>query len=284
MAFVDAYPGGRVPALAPITWSADGWPVVQTVNGALGQPPTQAEHPGLGPHRAADDRRRHVRRPRRSGPSGSGTTTPTTPAGRPAAGCGCRPRPSPTTCTRPATPSPTASRDRRRPRRSSWTTRRCATATAPAWPCCATRRPGSASDATTAPPASSMTNGLTMDSSWNTTGTGTEAASAGGLRRPDLAAGQRRHPTRIRPPGPVLLQHRRQHVHQPRPGVHAQQRLAVLHGLPVRDLQLRHPGARRRRHRPPLRPHHPLKPNGGVDMRSQIETAAGGCLGSSSPA
>lgn len=25
MAFVDAYPGGRVPALAPITWTSDGW-------------------------------------------------------------------------------------------------------------------------------------------------------------------------------------------------------------------------------------------------------------------
>ncbi|MFD6139239.1 family 43 glycosylhydrolase [Promicromonospora sp. NPDC060271] len=36
MSFVDAYPGGRVPALAPITWSADGWPTVQTVNGAWG--------------------------------------------------------------------------------------------------------------------------------------------------------------------------------------------------------------------------------------------------------
>jgi beta-xylosidase len=36
MAFVDAYPGGRVPALAPITWTADGWPQVQTVNGAWG--------------------------------------------------------------------------------------------------------------------------------------------------------------------------------------------------------------------------------------------------------
>ncbi|MGX7826412.1 family 43 glycosylhydrolase [Actinokineospora sp. 24-640] len=36
MAFVDAYPGGRVPALAPITWTADGWPVVQTVNGGWG--------------------------------------------------------------------------------------------------------------------------------------------------------------------------------------------------------------------------------------------------------
>ena len=33
MAFVDAYPGGRVPVLAPITWSSAGWPSVQTVNG-----------------------------------------------------------------------------------------------------------------------------------------------------------------------------------------------------------------------------------------------------------
>ncbi|MFC9430193.1 glycoside hydrolase 43 family protein [Streptomyces sp. NPDC056987] len=36
MAFVDAYPGGRVPALAPIAWTSDGWPVVQLVNGAWG--------------------------------------------------------------------------------------------------------------------------------------------------------------------------------------------------------------------------------------------------------
>ena len=36
MAFVDAYPGGRVPVLAPITWTSDGWPVVQLVNGAWG--------------------------------------------------------------------------------------------------------------------------------------------------------------------------------------------------------------------------------------------------------
>jgi beta-xylosidase len=36
MAFVDAYPGGRMPALAPITWTSDGWPQVQTVNGAWG--------------------------------------------------------------------------------------------------------------------------------------------------------------------------------------------------------------------------------------------------------
>ncbi|MBG6066858.1 RICIN domain-containing protein [Micromonospora ureilytica] len=36
MSFVDAYPGGRMPALAPITWTGDGWPVLQTVNGAWG--------------------------------------------------------------------------------------------------------------------------------------------------------------------------------------------------------------------------------------------------------
>jgi len=36
MAFTDAYPGGRMPTMAPITWSGDGWPVLQTVNGRWG--------------------------------------------------------------------------------------------------------------------------------------------------------------------------------------------------------------------------------------------------------
>ncbi|GAA2694928.1 MULTISPECIES: glycoside hydrolase 43 family protein [Actinosynnema] len=36
LAFVDAYPGGRVPVLAPITWTSDGWPRVTTVNGGWG--------------------------------------------------------------------------------------------------------------------------------------------------------------------------------------------------------------------------------------------------------
>ncbi|MER7456754.1 family 43 glycosylhydrolase [Micromonospora sp. NPDC126480] len=36
LAFTDAYPGGRMPTLAPITWTGDGWPQVQTVNGAWG--------------------------------------------------------------------------------------------------------------------------------------------------------------------------------------------------------------------------------------------------------
>jgi beta-xylosidase len=29
MGFVDAYPGARMPVLAPVTWGADGWPTVQ---------------------------------------------------------------------------------------------------------------------------------------------------------------------------------------------------------------------------------------------------------------
>jgi beta-xylosidase len=67
MGFVDAYPGGRVPVLAPVIWNADGWPVLQTVNGAWGTsypypnvpaPPRQVKPmtgtdtfagPGLGP-------------------------------------------------------------------------------------------------------------------------------------------------------------------------------------------------------------------------------------------
>ncbi|KAL2069524.1 hypothetical protein VTL71DRAFT_14203 [Oculimacula yallundae] len=36
MAFVDSYPGGRVPALAPITWGSDGFPSLQLVNNAWG--------------------------------------------------------------------------------------------------------------------------------------------------------------------------------------------------------------------------------------------------------
>ncbi|MEV4620673.1 family 43 glycosylhydrolase [Asanoa sp. NPDC049573] len=48
MAFVDAYPGGRVPALAPITWSADGWPSVQTVNGGWGSSYAKPNIPASG--------------------------------------------------------------------------------------------------------------------------------------------------------------------------------------------------------------------------------------------
>ena len=36
MAFIDVYPGGRIPALAPLKWSADGWPVLQITDNAWG--------------------------------------------------------------------------------------------------------------------------------------------------------------------------------------------------------------------------------------------------------
>ncbi|KFY31859.1 hypothetical protein V493_00730 [Pseudogymnoascus sp. VKM F-4281 (FW-2241)] len=36
MAFIDSYPGGRVPALAPITWGSDGFPILELVDGAWG--------------------------------------------------------------------------------------------------------------------------------------------------------------------------------------------------------------------------------------------------------
>ncbi|PVF96904.1 Arabinanase/levansucrase/invertase [Serendipita vermifera] len=54
MAFIDAYPGGRIPALAPITWDSSGWPVLQLVNGVWGStypkpnlpaPPTTVKSP-----------------------------------------------------------------------------------------------------------------------------------------------------------------------------------------------------------------------------------------------
>lgn len=36
LAFVDAYPGGRVPVLAPVTWDDEGWPHLTLVDGAWG--------------------------------------------------------------------------------------------------------------------------------------------------------------------------------------------------------------------------------------------------------
>ncbi|MEU4684794.1 glycoside hydrolase family 43 protein [Streptomyces xinghaiensis] len=36
MAFVDAYPGGRIPVLAPVSWTGDGWPQIQLAGGAWG--------------------------------------------------------------------------------------------------------------------------------------------------------------------------------------------------------------------------------------------------------
>jgi beta-xylosidase len=36
MAFNDSYPAGRIPVMAPVTWSSDGWPSVNLVNGKWG--------------------------------------------------------------------------------------------------------------------------------------------------------------------------------------------------------------------------------------------------------
>lgn len=37
IAFMDSYPGGRIPVSAPITWSSDGWPSLVKDNGAWGK-------------------------------------------------------------------------------------------------------------------------------------------------------------------------------------------------------------------------------------------------------
>lgn len=37
VAFMDAYPGGRIPVVAPLTWTADGWPELVSVSGNWGR-------------------------------------------------------------------------------------------------------------------------------------------------------------------------------------------------------------------------------------------------------
>ncbi|KAI4627908.1 hypothetical protein J4E80_002043 [Alternaria sp. BMP 0032] len=37
VAFMDSYPGGRIPVAAPLKWTADGWPEVEKVNGEWGK-------------------------------------------------------------------------------------------------------------------------------------------------------------------------------------------------------------------------------------------------------
>jgi len=37
VAFLDSYPGGRIPVLAPLTWTSDGWPQLVTDNGSWGK-------------------------------------------------------------------------------------------------------------------------------------------------------------------------------------------------------------------------------------------------------
>ncbi|MBN2527511.1 MAG: glycoside hydrolase 43 family protein [Deltaproteobacteria bacterium] len=47
MSFVDAYPGGRIPVLAPLKWGADGWPEVELVGDRWG---ASYPHPDVPPH------------------------------------------------------------------------------------------------------------------------------------------------------------------------------------------------------------------------------------------
>lgn len=37
VAFMDSYPGGRIPVMAPLTWTSDGWPQLTKVNGGWGK-------------------------------------------------------------------------------------------------------------------------------------------------------------------------------------------------------------------------------------------------------
>ena len=47
MAFIDAYPGGRVPVLAPMKWNADGWPEMEITDNkwAVNYPKPLPSHP-----------------------------------------------------------------------------------------------------------------------------------------------------------------------------------------------------------------------------------------------
>ncbi len=54
LGFIDAYPGGRVPALAPITWNAEGWPVLEVVDGQMGRiVPVSGRPEAAAQHRSA---------------------------------------------------------------------------------------------------------------------------------------------------------------------------------------------------------------------------------------
>ncbi|MFG1660022.1 family 43 glycosylhydrolase [Micromonospora chersina] len=177
MAFQDAYPGGRVPVLAPITWTADGWPTVQTVNGAWGgsypapnipassktvRPMTGADTftgSGLGPQWEWNHNPDNTK-----WSTGSGlrlqTATVTTDLYAARNTLTHRIQGPTSTATVELDYSSMADGDR-----SGLAMLRDSSA----W--IGVRRDGGATRVT-------LVNGLTMDGSWNTTGTGTEAASA----------------------------------------------------------------------------------------------------------
>jgi beta-xylosidase len=177
LSFVDAYPGGRVPALAPVTWTADGWPVLQTVNGRWGTsypypnvpPPPRAVKPMIGVDTFAGTT---------LGPQWEWNHNPDTT--RYTVNNGLRLQAATVTndlyaarntlTHRIQGPSSTATIE------LDYSTMRdgdraglALLRDSSAW--IGVKRDGGATRVT-------MVNGLTMDSSWNTTGTGTDVASA----------------------------------------------------------------------------------------------------------
>jgi beta-xylosidase len=237
MAFVDSYPGGRIPVLAPITWTSDGWPVIQLVGGAWG-----ASYP-----------------------------SPAVPA----------PPRQVTPLTGVDTFDGTTLKPKwewnHNPDNGKWSvnnglTLRTATVTGDLYWARNTlthRIQGPTSTATIQLDYSTMRDGdraglaLLRDSSaW--IGIKRDGGATGHcrLRRPHMATGQRRHPPRRGPARHLLLQHRRHHLHPSRALVHDGQRLAVLHGLSLRHLQLRHPGTRRLSESRALRTEHALTAQG----------------------
>ncbi|MFG2167195.1 family 43 glycosylhydrolase [Micromonospora chersina] len=177
MAFQDAYPGGRVPVLAPITWTADGWPTVQTVNGAWGAsypaPNISASSKTVRPMTGADTFTGSSLGPQwewnhnpdnTKWSTGSGlrlqTATVTNDLYAARNTLTHRIQGPTSTATVELDYSAMADGDR-----SGLAMLRDSSA----W--IGVRRDGGATRVT-------LVNGLTMDGSWNTTGTGTEAASA----------------------------------------------------------------------------------------------------------
>ncbi|TKT04696.1 glycoside hydrolase 43 family protein [Streptomyces lasalocidi] len=177
LAFVDAYPGGRVPVLAPITWTADGWPVVQLVNGAWGtsypSPAVPAPPRQVTPMVGTDTFDGTALKPRwewNHNPDntkwsvGNGLTLRTATVTNDLYWA----RNTLTHRIQGPTSTATAQLDHsgmRNGDRAGLALLRDASA----W--IGVRRDGDATRVV-------MVNGLTMDSSWNTTGTGTEVASA----------------------------------------------------------------------------------------------------------
>ncbi|MGW5746754.1 family 43 glycosylhydrolase [Amycolatopsis sp. NPDC003861] len=177
LAFVDAYPGGRVPALAPVTWTADGWPKLQTVNGRWGTtypkpnlppPPRQVEPmtgtdtfpgPGLSPqwewNHNPDTTKFSVS-------NGLKLSTATVTNDLYSARNTVTRRIQGPTSTGTATLDLTSMRDGDR-------TGLAMLRDSSAW--IGVKRDGGRNRVV-------MVNGLTMDGNWNTTGTGTEVASA----------------------------------------------------------------------------------------------------------